>query len=62
MLRFALVLLLLSAAAVLAGCGNKGPLQLPPTRPATSAPIVPPASAAPAAASSARTPASSATS
>lgn len=55
-MRHALTVLLLLAAAALAGCGNKGPLVLP-TRPAAPAPAAsaapaPPGSAAPAPAAS----------
>lgn len=34
--------------ALLAGCGNKGPLVLPPTRPAAASTALPPAPPAPA--------------
>lgn len=40
-------------AALLAGCGNKGPLVLPPPRPAPVASVPAPAPALPATASSA---------
>jgi predicted small lipoprotein YifL len=52
-MRRSLLLLFVLVAALLAGCGNKGPLVLPPPRPApaTSAPA--PAPVAPASASSA---------
>lgn len=36
--RFVLASLSLLAAAALAGCGQKGPLTLPPTKPAVKAP------------------------
>lgn len=49
MLRQALLLLLALTAATLVGCGNKGPLTVPVTRPAISAPAAPPVAPAPAA-------------
>lgn len=52
MRRFLLLTLCL-AAALLAGCGNKGPLVLPPARPQPAAQPTPP----PAPASTAATPA-----
>lgn len=39
-------LLLTLSASTLAGCGNKGPLTLPPARPTVSAPTPAPAPAA----------------
>lgn len=38
MRRLLFALLLALGATALAGCGNKGPLTLPPARPAASAP------------------------
>ena len=53
-MRRSLLLLPLSfGAALLAGCGNKGPLVLPPPRPAPAASVPAPAAAVPASASSA---------
>lgn len=50
-MRRSTLLLLALTTATLAGCGNKGPLQLPATRPVASLPDAPPpATAAPAAA------------
>ncbi|HJP98951.1 MAG TPA: lipoprotein [Rhodanobacteraceae bacterium] len=59
--------LLLLGAGLLAGCGQKGPLFLPPTKPATPAPATStpppaPASSVPAPAASATSPAAGATS
>jgi predicted small lipoprotein YifL len=51
MRRFLLLLPLALVAALLAGCGNKGPLVLPPARTAPPAPA--PAASAPAPATSA---------
>jgi predicted small lipoprotein YifL len=48
-----LLLPLTFVAALLAGCGNKGPLVLPPPRPAAASHAPAPAPAAPAPASSA---------
>ena len=48
MRRSLLLLPLLFVAAVLAGCGNKGPLVLPPPRPAPVASVPAPATAVPA--------------
>ncbi len=57
MRRSLLLLPFCLVAAMLAGCGNKGPLTLPPTRPAAApAPAKP---AAPATASTVGTPANS---
>jgi predicted small lipoprotein YifL len=51
MRRSLLLLLFVAVAALLAGCGNKGPLVLPPTKPV---PPTPAAAATVAPASSAR--------
>ncbi|MEO7050330.1 MAG: lipoprotein [Rhodanobacter sp.] len=48
MRRSLLLLPLTLVAALLAGCGNKGPLVLPPPRPAPAASVPPQAPAAPA--------------
>ncbi len=53
MRRSLLLLPLTLVVALLAGCGNKGPLVLPPHRPAPAASAPAPAPTAPAAASSA---------
>lgn len=53
MRRSLLLLPLPFVAALLAGCGNKGPLVLPPPRPAPVASASAPAAAVPAIASSA---------
>ncbi|MGM9426837.1 LPS translocon maturation chaperone LptM [Hydrogenophaga sp. MI9] len=53
-------LALLVAASVIAGCGQKGPLYLPPPPASASAPVAPP-QAAPAAADSKAKPADAAT-
>ncbi|TAL92656.1 MAG: sugar transporter [Rhodanobacter sp.] len=55
MRRSVLLLPLAFVVALLAGCGNKGPLVLPPTRPAPAASA--PVPVAPAAASTRTTPA-----
>jgi predicted small lipoprotein YifL len=44
MRRLLYALLLSLSATTLAGCGNKGPLTLPPPRPTNSAPAPAPAS------------------
>ncbi|HUH30987.1 MAG TPA: lipoprotein [Rhodanobacter sp.] len=44
-MRRSMLLLLALTMATLAGCGNKGPLQLPATRPAASPPAAAPATA-----------------
>lgn len=46
--RFVLASLSLLATAALAGCGQKGPLTLPPTKPAVKAPASAASAAAPA--------------
>jgi predicted small lipoprotein YifL len=46
MRRWLYALLLSLSATTLTGCGNKGPLTLPPARPAASAPAAAPAPAA----------------
>jgi len=51
MRRSLLLLPLVLVAALLAGCGNKGPLVMPPTRPVQSAPV--PLAPAPASSSTA---------
>ena len=53
MRRSLLLLPLPFVAALLAGCGNKGPLVLPPPRPTLPASVPAPAAAVPATASSA---------
>lgn len=44
-MRRSMLLLLALTMTTLAGCGNKGPLQLPATRPAASPPAAAPATA-----------------
>ncbi|HEY9511596.1 MAG TPA: lipoprotein [Rhodanobacter sp.] len=45
-MRRPMLLLLALTTATLAGCGNKGPLQLPATRPVSSTPAAAPAAPA----------------
>jgi predicted small lipoprotein YifL len=48
MRRSKLLLPLCLGVATLAGCGQKGPLTLPPTKPATASTVVAPAAPTPA--------------
>ena len=59
MRRYIIVAVLMLGSSLLSGCGQKGPLYLPPAKPAVAVPAAAATVAKPATAASAATPAAS---